>query len=429
MNQEQFDNIYQNELTPKQRKVLRLFLAGQSDQQIAWELNVTHRSNTSHHLRNISKNFGFPPELEPDYRCSLIELFFNYNPNLVSRTALERCGHNTPVIPFPEGGPVPLNSPFYIERSFVEANCFQAIQQPGALIRIKAPKQMGKTSLLIRIIAEAKIHQYHTVYLNFSLVENEKFSRQDEFLRSFSNYLIKQLNLELSLEELPQDMISCTAYFKKVLKQSEGIFVLALDEVDRLFEYPEIYQNFFPMLRNWNENASESEIWEKLRLVIVHSTENYGKLDINQSPFNMGLPIKLDEFNKEQVRKLAIRHGLDSQNITSIMSLVGGHPYLIRLALYYLASEGKEIEQLLREATTDAGIYNQHLLSHLETFEDNQKLATVFKQILNSNEPVKLKYKTHQIYQLESMGLIKVLDDLVTPRCHLYQKYYRERLI
>ncbi|PSB26361.1 AAA-like domain-containing protein [Chlorogloea sp. CCALA 695] len=428
MNREQFNNIYRNELTPKQKKVLTLFLAGQSDEQIAKEIGATHRSTTSHQLRNISRKFGFPPETEPDYRCNLIELFANYNRELVSFKALEKCGHNFPSIRFPEGTE-PLSSPFYIERSSVEANCFQAIQQPGALIRIKAAKQMGKTSLVKRIIAEAKGRKYHTVYLNFSLIENKKFSEQSSFLYSFSTYLANQLPSSPLGEEFPQDMIGCTAYFKKVLKQSQAIFLLALDEVDRLFEFPEIYQNFFPMLRNWNENASESEIWENLRLVIVHSTENYGKLDINKSPFNVGLPIKLDEFNEEQVKNLAIRHGLDSQDIVSLMSLVGGHPYLIRLAFYYLASQDKKIEQLLKEATTDAGIYNQHLRRHLETFVNNQELTSVFKQIVNSNYPVKLERKTQQIYQLESMGLIKILGDLVAPRCLLYQKYYQERLI
>ena len=428
MNREHFNHIYQNELTPKQKKVLLLFLVGQSDEEIAWEIGATHRSTTSHQLRNISKKFGFPPESEPDYRCNLIELFAKYNSSLVSSKALEKCGYNTHVIRFPEGAE-PLKSPFYIKRSFVEDNCFQAIQQTGILIRIKAAKQMGKTSLLKRIIAEAKALKYHTVYLNFSLMENEQLRGKNSFLVSFSTYLAHQLS-QTVLGELPQDMINCTAYFKKVLKQSQTIFVLALDEVDRLFEYPEIYQNFFPMLRNWNENASESEVWENLRLVIAHSTENYGKLDINQSPSNIGLPIKLDEFNEEQVRNLAIKHGLDSQNTTTaLMSLVGGHPYLVRLAFYYLAVQEQKIEQILKTATTDTGIYNQHLRRHLETFINNEELATVFKQILHSDKPVKLECKTQQVYQLESMGLIKILDNFVTVRCLLYQKYYQERLI
>jgi hypothetical protein len=49
-------------------------------------------------------------------------------------------------------GEVPLDSPFYVERPPIERLCYETIVQPGALIRIKAPKQMGKTSLMLRIL-------------------------------------------------------------------------------------------------------------------------------------------------------------------------------------------------------------------------------------------------------------------------------------
>ena len=429
MNQEAFEHIHQYELTPKQKKVLPLFLGGQTDEQIARELGATHRSTASHQLRNISTKFGFPPETEPDYRCNLVELFAKYKPELVSVKALEKCGHIIQNIRFPEG-PEPLNSSFYQERSPIESRCYGFIKELGALIRIKAPKQMGKTSLLKRIRAEAKRNTYHTVYLNFSLIETSKFKGENNFLRSFYAYVVNQLPIAPPLKEWDEDtpsMVNCTKQFQSLLKQLDGVLVLALDEVDRLFEYPEIYENFFPMLRNWNENANESETWEKLRLIVAHSTEDYGRLDINQSPFNVGLPIKLEEFTEEQVKSLAIRHGLDSQSIVPVMYLVGGHPYLVRLALYYLVRQDITPVQLIQEATTDTGIYVEHLRRHLETLQENQELRTVFKQIVTT-EAVKLELKTRQIYQLDSMGLIKTANNFVVPRCLLYQEYFRIRL-
>jgi DNA-binding CsgD family transcriptional regulator len=430
MNQEAFEHIYQYELTPKQKKVLPLFLSGQTDEHIARELGATHRSTASHQLRNISTKFGFPPETEPDYRCNLVEIFAKHKPELVSVKALEKCGHIIQNIRFPEG-PEPVNSAFYQERSPIESRCYSAIKEPGALIRIKAPKQMGKTSLLKRIRAEAKKSSYNTVYLNFSLIETNKFTNANDFLRCFYAYVINQLSSAPPLQVWDLDtpsMVNCTLTFQNLLKKLDGVLVLALDEVDKLFEYPEIYENFFPMLRNWNENANESETWERLRLLVSHSTEDYGRLDINQSPFNVGLPIKLEEFNEEQVKSLAIRHGLDSKNILPIMSLVGGHPYLVRLALYYLVRQDVTIEQLIKEATTDTGIYTEHLRRHLETFQENQELGSVFKGILNTHEVVKLESKNRQIYQLDSMGLIKITNNIVIPRCRLYHEYFCDRL-
>lgn len=430
MNQQAFEHIYQYELTPKQKKVLPLFLSGQTDEHIARELGATHRSTASHQLRNISTKFGFPPETEPDYRCNLVEIFAKHKPELVSVKALEKCGHIIQNIRFPEGSE-PVNSAFYQERSPIESRCYSAIKESGALIRIKAPKQMGKTSLLKRIRAEAKKSSYHTVYLNFSLIETNKFTNANDFLRCFYAYVINQLSSAPPLQVWDLDtpsMVNCTLTFQNLLKKLDGVLVLALDEVDKLFEYPEIYENFFPMLRNWNENANESETWERLRLLVSHSTEDYGRLDINQSPFNVGLPIKLEEFNEEQVKSLAIRHGLDSKNILPIMSLVGGHPYLVRLALYYLVRQDVTIEQLIKEATTDTGIYTEHLRRHLETFQENQELGSVFKAILNTHEVVKLESKNRQIYQLDSMGLIKITNNIVIPRCRLYHEYFCDRL-
>lgn len=60
MNQEQFNNINQNQLTPRQKQVLTLFLAGQSYQEIAREIGANHRTATAHHIRNISKNLVSP---------------------------------------------------------------------------------------------------------------------------------------------------------------------------------------------------------------------------------------------------------------------------------------------------------------------------------------------------------------------------------
>ncbi len=97
------------------------------------------------------------------------------------------------------------------------------------------------------------------------------------------------------------------------------------------------------MVRLWHERAKGVEIWQKLRLVLVYSTEVLVPRKLTQSPFNIGLPINLPPFTKEQVLDLALRHGLDwtnGKNVESLMAVVGGYPYLLRLALYHLVGKG-----------------------------------------------------------------------------------------
>ena len=64
---------------------------------------------------------------------------------------------------FPNG-PVPLHSQLYIERPPIESQTFANITKPGSLIRLKASRQMGKTSLLRRIVAHAKEQQMQAIF-------------------------------------------------------------------------------------------------------------------------------------------------------------------------------------------------------------------------------------------------------------------------
>lgn len=54
----------------------------------------------------------------------------------------------SPTRPEYPGSPVSCQSPFYIQRPPIELECCTELVQPGALLRIKAPERMGKTSLL-----------------------------------------------------------------------------------------------------------------------------------------------------------------------------------------------------------------------------------------------------------------------------------------
>ncbi len=100
-------------------------------------------------------------------------------------------------------------------------------------------------------------------------------------------------------------------------------------------------------------------------------------MNINQSPFNVGLPIELPEFTADQVQDLAGRHGLswNTSQIGRLMGMVGGHPYLVRLALYHIHRGDTTLEGLLREAATEAGLYGDHLRRHLWNLEQHPELG------------------------------------------------------
>jgi hypothetical protein len=352
-----------------------------------------------------------------------------------SETLIEKP--DTPPIPVapPElpGGQVDLASLYYVERPHTEDRCYETVLKPGALIRIKAPRQMGKTSLMSRVLRHGENQRYLVVPLSFQLADAAIFSNLDKFLRWFCATIGRRLKLANKINDYWDEIFgskdNCTAYMEEyVLPSIASPLVLGLDEVDMVFKHPNIAADFMGLLRAWHESSKVNDLWKKLRLLVVHSTEVYIPMNINQSPFNVGLPIELSEFLSEQVLDLAQRHGLawSHEETNRLMAMVGGHPYLIRVALYQIARNESTLDDFLKIAPTDAGPYGDHLRRHWWNLEQRLDMAEAAKRVVTASGPVRLE--PIQAFQLHSMGIVHLQDNEVIPRCDLYRQYFSERL-
>ncbi len=296
---------------------------------------------------------------------------------------------------------------------------------------------MGKTCLMNWLFERmSQSHEYTAVVLDFNEPESDIVADLDELLQYFCTSLSLALDLPDKVEEFWQKKraktLKCRAYFEKeILKPIKGNLIIAIDNIDRLFEekYQETSDDFFGMLRSWYGNAQTLTNWQKLRLILVYSTEDLPNLGIYQSPFNVGKEIKLSEFTPEQIKDLASRYGLNwsNQEIDCLMELVGGHPYLIHEAINDLATYPQvTFSEMLLKAPTDEGIYFQHFQSYWKLLELDPELALALHNIIISDVPISLSQAL--IFKLESLGLIRKQDNHVCPRYQLYQDYFRSHI-
>ncbi|MBU7581331.1 MAG: AAA-like domain-containing protein [Nostoc sp. TH1S01] len=334
--------------------------------------------------------------------------------------------------PYPDG-PVALDSPLYIERPPIEELVYREITRPGCVIRIRSPRQMGKSSLVLRILAFAQNQGYRTVNVNCYQIDDSCLNDLNKLLRSICWQIAQQLELDPNLDEIWDEEVGyklvCSFYLQKyIFKQSDSPIVMVLSDVDRFFEYPHIAQEFFALLRSWCEEARQNKTWQKLRLVVVYSTEQSISLEINRSPFNIGLPIRLSEFTQTQVEELARRYELDwnpGQESAHLMSLVGGHPALIQLALFHLVSD-ITLEELIEEAMVNGGIYRHHLWRHWLKLQGYPHLIRIYAELVKTKQG--LVIDPMDAYKLESLGLICFDGDRILPRCKLYHAYFKKQL-
>lgn len=336
------------------------------------------------------------------------------------------------------GGAVPLDSQFYVERQ-ADAEAKEQLLRAGVTIRIKGSRQMGKTSLLARLLQHANEYNYPFIYIDFQELENHHLNSLDALLYYFAYRIAVEQQTNQSQDHYwqgPMKLIGSkeklTSFLsKEVLEHLTHPFILFLDEVDHLFSCNNWHNDFFSLVRSWHNKRAmpHFQAWKKLNIVLTYSTEaSFFITDLNQSPFNVGTHFSLADFDRTQVEQLNYKHGSPvktAQEMDSIMRLLQGHPFLVRKALYALAVQELTIEELLKVACDDNGPFSEHLRLYLLQFDKNQQQRMAMKSVIQNQRCP----NNHLFYQLRSSGLvIGPSYTNVQPRCELYRQYFQIHL-
>ena len=339
-----------------------------------------------------------------------------------------------------ESGTVRPGSPFYVQRQ-ADEDLLEQILGEGTTTAVKGPRQYGKSSLLARAHKAAKAKGLRSLYLDFQLVGPEQL----ESLESLLFYLAGRFARGLRAPRPPEDLWNphlggienLTDYLgAAILPESEvprggdanGPILILLDEVDAIFDRP-YKRHFFGMIRGWHNQRAIEDEWVRLNLVLSHSTEPQLWIDdINQSPFNVARAIRMEPFDRQQVTDLNARHGRplrSAAEVEGLLQLVGGHPYLVRQALYAMASRGWRLAQLEDEALADNGPFGDHLRLFLWRLRHNAELVDALGEAIHAGEiRQELAFE-----RLRAAGLIRgATRSEARPSFDLYERYFRRHL-
>jgi hypothetical protein len=329
------------------------------------------------------------------------------------------------------GGAVKLRSRFYVERE-ADARLKREIVRAGTTTTIRAARQTGKSSLLVRGVHHACQNGAKVVCLDMQRVDRDHLETSDVFLRYLAECIIHKLRLDLTEVERswhsslgPQDKLT---YLMEdyVLPECDTPTVLALDEADRLLG-TDFYKDFFALVRSWHNSRALDDRWNKINIVMVISTEPYLLIDdVTQSPFNVGLKLYLQDFDEAQVRDLNRRHGspVREKDFPQLMRLISGHPYLTRKALYTLVTERSTWADLMRVAPTDHGPFGDHLRHHHWLLRDEPVLRKALGQVIRHERCT----DDMAFFRLLRAGLVKGSGDVCRCRCDLYRMYFEDKL-
>ncbi len=326
-------------------------------------------------------------------------------------------------------GTMSEESRLYVHRGKADETALRLIKDQGVTICIQAPGQTGGSSLLRRMMGSAKSVGKEVVEIDFTKAfDDTDLTDREAFHRRFCAVLADRLNVPDRMSSLWKKELSigdrCTGYTKYILARINRPLVLAMDEIDRLLD-TNFRSSFFAMLRAWHNDRHIDEHFEKLDLVLVTSLEPHQLIDDpNQSPFNVGEVIELPDFTALEIQELNERYGLhlNPAQLSRLMSVIEGHPYLWQLSLYQIAAGTCDFEELLRNANEDNGPFGRHLTAWYSWLRARETLRTAFVEILRHGDPDEQAF-----FVLRKKGLAVRKGGTVVPRCPLYNSYLRRR--
>jgi hypothetical protein len=340
-----------------------------------------------------------------------------------------------PPPPLPCAAPEPpareteQQSAFYVERP-ADTAALQAIRGQGITLTISGARQVGKTSLLARTTAEARRRGKRVLTLDFQLFERAVLADPDRLFRYLCEAASVGMGVETRVDAFWGNLgnsYNCSQYFEHyLLERLDAPLVLALDKLERIPDTA-LRSSFFSMLRSWCDNRATRPIWKKLDLVLVTSSPIHQLITNSyQSPFNTGITIALDDFTPEQIADLNQRHGrpFTPHELQALVEILGGHPYLIRQALYLAATGAYTAAEIIEGAASDRGAFGEHLRYHLFKLCSQPRLVAELRQIVSRG----ICADEWACDELCDAGLVRRDGQRALARCQLYTSFFRRHL-
>jgi hypothetical protein len=339
----------------------------------------------------------------------------------------------------PLGGALLAGDKFYVERRVDSQLRNSLISQRSDTILLYGPNQSGKSSMIIRGLGIARQTGSNIAYIDLQSFGSDAFHSPKTFARALIDQIIHQLHRDSSKIKLDwDDNLTWTMNLSRVMSRNilnnlSNSTVIAIDEADCL-QGTGFASDFFGLIRSWHNQRATSPEWSRVTFLIAMRIKPFLIIssDTLQSPFNVGKVLYLDDFDEEQVRALNHLYGnpLPEEGVTSLMSLLAGHPYLTSLALRTLSSTEINLADFWSLAPSNEGPFAGHLEYLYHFLLSDAYLFDLFKGIMVS--PRSSTTETQEGYLiLEGVGLIKEIrfDSVYQCRCELYQLFFRRKIV
>ncbi len=236
---------------------------------------------------------------------------------------------------FQTGGSLEATAPSYIDRP-ADAELLDLCRE-GRLAYVLAPRQSGKSSLVLRTQARLAQEGVHTAYVDLQSIGAQDVTPEQWYV-SFVESLAGELALPFDTLSWWQERSHLTPvkrltdFLREVVRQLAGRVVIFVDEIEFTLNLPFSADDFFTAIRGlYNARAKEPDL-KRLSFVLIGVAAPSDLVkDSRRTPFNVGEAVELSDLDAAAAR--ALLPGLDGLEdpqgvLERVLEWTSGHPRL-----------------------------------------------------------------------------------------------------
>jgi predicted ATPase/GAF domain-containing protein len=314
------------------------------------------------------------------------------------------------------GGSLTVDSPTYVVRS-ADRHLYQAMRSGEFCYTFNA-RQMGKSSLMVRIMNGLKKDGYRCIAIDLTAIGGENTTADQwykgiavEIWRKFG--LLRKFKLKPWWSELtdipaPQRLMQfieevVLTEVKQENSDEPAKIVIFVDEIDCILSLNFPVNDFFALIRScYNQRAIDSKYQRLTFALFGVATPSSLMTDPQKTPFNIGRPIHLEGFKINEAQPLL--YGLTVNNPQTILKAIidwtGGQPFLTQKVCKFIRNAKSGIP-MNGEGQWIADLVQENILKNWESKDDPEHLKTIRDRILKSDRREQLLTLYQQVLRPE----------------------------
>ena len=321
------------------------------------------------------------------------------------------------------GGSLPINATTYVVRS-ADRYLYKGLKN-GAFCYILNTRQMGKSSLMVRMMHHLKQEGFCCAAIDMTRIGNENITPEQwykglvvELWQGFD--LLDKINLKSWWQERldisPVQRVS--RFFEEVLlteiklpENTQPQIVIFLDEIDSVLGLDFSVNDFFALVRSCYNQRSINPQYKRLCFALfgVATPGDLGT-DYRRTPFNIGQGIQLEGFQIHEAQPLL--QGLSDKVsnpqavLKEVLFWTNGQPFLTQKVCQLIRSLSSSVPARSEKVWVE-NLIRTNIIENWEAQDEPEHLRTIRDRLLHGGDQTRKILALYQeILQLKQLSAI-----------------------